>query len=28
MEYLGVGLGPALGAVLKVLIEKRIDQGT
>ena len=27
MEYLGIGPGPAVGAVLKVLLEKRIDHG-
>ena len=27
MEYLGIGPGPTVGAVLKVLLEKRIDHG-
>ena len=27
MEYLGIGPGPEVGAVLKVLLEKRIDHG-
>lgn len=27
MDYLGIGPGPAVGAVLNILLEKRIDQG-